>query len=160
MQLALRQQSQAFEQSGPVAFGLATGRFLAGTKSLPLLPSPSIHGDSVWWTIQSQGAANDATANFFMPAHHFQLRRGTSEQSHCTGRRRTTDAPRCEVAPEQRLWKVCKETASLNFGTSEWIVFLFFGVVAIAATVYSFSEFFHLLGSGSVEHTVEALLTR
>ena len=68
--------------------------------------------------------------------------------------------PRSEVEPEQRLWKVCKETASLNFGISEWIVFLFFGVVAIAATVYSFSELFHLLGSGSVEHAVEALLTR
>jgi hypothetical protein len=100
------------------------------------------------------------TANFFVPAHSFQLRRGTSEQNHCTGRRRPTAEPRCEVEPEQRLWKVCKETASLNFGISEWIVFLFFGALAIAATVYSFSELFHLLGSGSVEHTVEALLTR
>ena len=100
------------------------------------------------------------TANFFMPAHRFQLRRGTSEQNHCTERRRPTAEPRCEVEPEQRLWKVCKETASLNFGISEWIVFPFFGVVAIAATVYSFSELFHLLGSGSVEHAVEALLTR
>jgi hypothetical protein len=160
MQLALWQQSQAFEQSVPVPFELATGRFLAGTKSLSLLSPPSIHGDSVWWTIQSQGAENDATANFFMPAHRFPLFQRTSEQSHCTGRRRPTAEPRCEVAPEQRLWKVCKETASLNFGTSEWIIFLFFGVVAIAATVYSFSELFHLLGSGSVEHTGEALLTR
>jgi hypothetical protein len=91
------------------------------------------------------------TANCFMPAHRFQCVGGTSEQNHCTGRRRPTAEPKCEVKPEQLLWKVCKETASLNFGISDWIVFLFSGVVTIAATVYSFSELFHLLGSGSVE---------
>jgi hypothetical protein len=158
MQLALSQQSQAFEQSSPVPFGLATGRSLADTKSL--LPSSSNHGDSVWWTIHSPGPENNATANLFLPTHRFPLRRATREQNHCTGTRRPTADARCEVEPEQRLWKISKETASLNFGKSEWIVFLFFGVVAIAATAYSFSELFHLLGSGSVAHTVEALLTR
>jgi hypothetical protein len=80
-------------QAGPGSFipqepfGLATGRFLGGTKSLALPLSPSIQGDSVWWTIQSQGAENDATANCFMPAHRFQLRGETSEQNYCTGRR-------------------------------------------------------------------------
>jgi hypothetical protein len=99
-------------------------------------------------------------ANLFMPAELFRLRQATSEQSHCPARRRPTVEPRCEVEPEQRLWKVCMEADSSNFGTIEWITFLFFGALATAATVSSFSELFNLLVSGSVEHVVQPLLPR
>jgi hypothetical protein len=37
----------------------------------------------------------------------------------------------------------------------EWIAFLFFGVLAIAVIVPCFSELFHLLVSGSLEHTLK-----
>ena len=99
-------------------------------------------------------------ANLFMPAELFRLPQGTSEQSHCPVGRPPTVESRCELEPEQRLWKVCMETDSSNFGAIEWIAFLFFGSVAVVATVSSFSELFHLLVSGSVEHVVQALLTR
>src|ERR1700732_2550732 len=99
-------------------------------------------------------------ANLFMPAKLFRLRPGTSEQSDCPARRRPTVEPRCELEPEQRLWKVCMQTASPNFGVIEWIAFLFFGALAIAATFSAFSELFHLLVSGSVEHVVQSLLPR
>jgi hypothetical protein len=101
-----------------------------------------------------------SNANLFIPAKPFQLPQATSEQSHCPASRRPTAEPRCELEPEHRLWKVCTEADSSNFGTIEGIVFLFFGALAIAATASSFSELFHLLVSASVEHVVQALLTR
>jgi hypothetical protein len=52
------------------------------------------------------------------------------------------------------------EADSSNFRTTESIVFLFFGVLAIAATGSSFSELFHLLVSESVEHVVQTLMLR
>jgi hypothetical protein len=160
MQLALRQQSQAFEQSGPVASGLATGRFLAAPKAFLCFRLRQSTAIRFGGRFNHKEPKMMPTANFFMPAHRFQLRRGTSEQNHCTERRRPTVEPRCELEPEQRLWKVCMETDSSNCGTIEWIAFLFFGSVAVVATVSSFSELFHLLVSGSVEHVVQALLTR
>lgn len=95
--------------------------------------------------------------NLFMPAELFRSRQATSEQSHCPARRRPTVEPTRELEPDQRLWKVCMETASPNFGVIEWIAFLFFGALAIAATVSAFSELFHLLVSGSVEQVVHSL---
>jgi len=99
-------------------------------------------------------------ANFFMPAKLLRLRQATNEESNCPARRRRTVEPRCELEAGQRLWKICMEADSSNFGTIEGIVFLFFGVLAIAATVSSFSELFHLLVSGSLEHVIQALLLR
>jgi hypothetical protein len=99
-------------------------------------------------------------ANLFMSANQFALRQGTSEPSHCPARRLPTIEPRREVETEQRLWKVCMETDSSIFSIVERITFMVFGALAITATVSSFSELFHLLVSGSVEHVVQALLSR
>jgi hypothetical protein len=107
-----------------------------------------------------RGSKSMPNANIFMPAELFRLPQATSEQRHCPARRRPTVEPRCELEPEHRLWKVCMEADSSNFGTMEGIAFLFFGALAISATVSSFSELFHLLVSGSVEHVVQALLPR
>jgi hypothetical protein len=83
-------------------------------------------------------------AKLFMPAELFRLRQGTSEQSCYPARQQPTVKPRCEVKQEQRLWKICMETESPTFRTIECITFLFFGALAIGATVSSFSELFHL----------------
>jgi hypothetical protein len=98
--------------------------------------------------------------NSFIRAESFQFRKGTRARGRCAGRQQPTVKPRCEVKQEQRLWKICMETESPNFRTIEGIAFLFFGALAIAATVSSFSELFHLLVSGSVDHVVQALLPR
>jgi hypothetical protein len=99
-------------------------------------------------------------SDFFVPPEQFRLPLETREQGYCAARQRPTIDPCCRVEPEQHLWKVCMDTASSNCDSVEWITFLLFGVLAFAATVSSFSELFHLICSGSVEHTVRALLTR
>jgi hypothetical protein len=48
----------------------------------------------------------------------------------------------------------------LKSGKVELLVFLFFGFVAVVATVCSFAESFHPLGNGVVEQTARALLTQ
>ena len=99
-------------------------------------------------------------ANFFKTPQLLWLRQRTSEQGYCAARRRPRLEPGSKGEREQRLWKLCMETDSSHFGIIEWVAFLFFGVLAFAATLSSISELFHLLVSGSVEHTVRALLTR
>jgi hypothetical protein len=99
-------------------------------------------------------------ANLFTSANQCWLPQATSEPSHCPARGLPTIQPRCEIEPEQRLWKVCMETDSSIFSILEWITFLFFGALAIAATISSSSELFHLLVSASVEHVLQALLLR
>jgi hypothetical protein len=95
-----------------------------------------------------------------MPAKPLQFPKGNTEQGRCAGRQRLTAQLRSEFEPEHRLWKLSVEAASTKFGKVELIAFLFFGVLVSAATVYSFSELFHLLNSGALEQTVQALLIR
>jgi len=99
-------------------------------------------------------------ANLLKPAELFPLPQRISEKTYCRVGRWPTVESTDEVNPEYRLWKVCMETDSWTSGTIEWIVFLFFGALAIVETVPSFSELFHLLFNGSLEHTAQALLTR
>ena len=79
----------------------------------------------------------------------FQLRQSTGEQVSCPGTRRPAAGFRREINPEQSL----RELRGL-------LVFLFFGFVALVATVCSFAELFHLPGNGVLEQTVRALLTK
>ena len=100
------------------------------------------------------------STNSFLHSESFSFRKGTMEKSRCVGRQRLMAPLRSEIEPEHRLYKLSREAASPKFGTLELIAFLFFGALAIAATVSSFSELFHLLVSGSVDHVVQALLPR
>ena len=52
------------------------------------------------------------------------------------------------------------EIDSSSSSTIDWIAFLLFGVLAIAAIVPCFTQLFHLLVSGSLERVVHALLLR
>jgi hypothetical protein len=100
------------------------------------------------------------TANFFIPAERLKLRPSISEQSRQPAARQSTANVRVELAPEHRLWKVCGEAASSKLGKVDVLVFAFFAIVAVIATACSFSELFHTLGSGALEQTVRALITR
>ena len=59
-----------------------------------------------------------------------------------------------ETELEERLWKVSAETGYSRLSRFEWILFLFFGVMALGATTNCLSEMFQLLRSESLEHLV------
>jgi hypothetical protein len=100
------------------------------------------------------------TTTFFKPGERFQFRQGTREQNPCGGRRRLAAQLRRNSEPEQSLWKLSMEAVSPKFAKVGLIAFLFLGVLVSAATVCSFSELVHLVNSGALEQTVQALLTK
>jgi hypothetical protein len=99
-------------------------------------------------------------ANLFTSVNQCRLPQAASEPSYWRARRLTTIKPGCELEPEHRPWKVCMEIDSSSSSTIDWIALLLFGVLAIAAIVPCFTQLFHLLVSGSLEHVVQALLPR
>lgn len=131
-----------------------------------LAADPRLGAIAPWACERASGRSDRAeseptpNSNFFVQPELFRLPLETREQGYCAARQRPTIDPCCKVEPEQHLWNVCMDTASSNYDSVEWITFLLFGVLAFAATVSSFSELFYLITSGSVEHTVRALLTR
>ena len=80
-----------------------------------------------------------------MPPKPPRSRQGTREQGYCAEGRPTVEFE-CKVESEERLWKVCMEAETSLFCTIECIIFLFLGVLGVAATVFSFSELFDFLG--------------
>jgi hypothetical protein len=98
--------------------------------------------------------------NSFIHAESFQFRKGTREQDRCAGRQQLIAQLRSEIEPEHHLYKLSREAASHTFGRLELLTFLFFGVLAGAATVYCGTELFHVLNSGALEQTVQTLLSK
>jgi hypothetical protein len=90
----------------------------------------------------------------------FQLHQSTSELLGCSSAQRLTADLIGEINPEQSLRELRRQTASLKSGRVELLVFLFFGLVAVVATVCCIAELFHLLGDAVLEQTVRALLTK
>ena len=101
-----------------------------------------------------------STANFYILAKPLQLDEGIKEQSRVAARQLSVARPKAETEPEERLWKICAETASPTLGGFEWIAFLFFAVLTLGAMACCFSELFHLLNSGALDETVRALLAK
>jgi len=100
------------------------------------------------------------TANFHVLAKPLQPDQGRNEQPRVASGQPSFARPKVEAEPEARLWKVCAEEASSRLGALEWMMLLFFGVLALGAVGFCFSELFDLLSSGALEQTVRALLTR
>jgi hypothetical protein len=90
----------------------------------------------------------------------FQLRKSASEQVCRPGAWWPAASFRREIHPEQSLWQLCRKTAPLKSDRVELLVFLFFGLVVVAAMTGCISELFHLLGNAVLEQTVRALLTK
>jgi len=90
----------------------------------------------------------------------FQLRQSTGEQVSCPGMRWSAAGFRRKINPEQSPRELRPKTASLKSGKVALLVFLFFGFVAVVATVGSLAELFHLPGNAVLEQTVRALLTK
>jgi hypothetical protein len=67
---------------------------------------------------------------------------------------------RCDIEPEKRLWKVGGKAVWSSRGEVELALFLICGIVAAAVLVYCFAELFQLLSNGTMDHTVQAILTR
>ena len=89
----------------------------------------------------------------------FQVRQNTREEMPSPGAQGFTADPTREINPQKSLRQLRRKTASLKSGKVELPVFLFFGFVAVIATVCSFGDLFHLLGNGVLEQAVRALLT-
>jgi hypothetical protein len=54
--------------------------------------------------------------------------------------------------------KICRDLALPKLDRIESIAFLVFGIVASGVTIFCFSELFHLLNSGALEHFVHSVL--
>jgi hypothetical protein len=67
---------------------------------------------------------------------------------------------RGKTEPECRLWKLSMGAGSREGRRLESIVFLFFGLLVSATVVYCGTELFHVINSGALEQTVQALVTR
>ena len=100
------------------------------------------------------------TATLFVPAKPLHLRQGFTEQQGAMTGQRSLIRSKIEEEPEARLWKVCAEVTGSRLNVFEWIAFLLFGVVSVGALVCGFCELLHLLGSGALDQTVRALLTK
>jgi hypothetical protein len=100
------------------------------------------------------------TTNFFIPRDPFRFSKGKVEPECSPARQRLTVQIRSKTEPENRLWKLSMEAASLKSRKLELTAFLFFGVVASVATVYCATELFQVVNSGALEQTVQALLAR
>jgi hypothetical protein len=84
----------------------------------------------------------------------FRSDEGRKAVSHFPMTRMSVARPSTETELEERLWKVCAKITSSRVSRFEWIVFLFFGVMALGATINCWSELFQLLRSASLEHLV------
>jgi hypothetical protein len=82
----------------------------------------------------------------------FSSDEGREAGSHFPMTRMSVARPSTENELEERLWKVSAETTSSRVSRFEWIVFLFFGVMALGAATNCWSELFQLLRSESLEH--------
>ena len=94
------------------------------------------------------------------PTKQFPHRQSTGEQVRCPGTRRPVAGFRRESNAEQSPRELRPNTASPRSGKVDLLVFLFFGFVALVATMCSFTELFHLPGNGVLEHTVRAVLAK
>ena len=100
-----------------------------------------------------------STANFYVLTDPLRSERGLKEETHPATRLIVT-AAKTEAEPEARLWKICTETASPRLGVIESITFIFFGVLALGALTFCFSELLQLVNSGALDQAVRALLMR
>jgi hypothetical protein len=96
--------------------------------------------------------------DFFIPRDLFHFSRSNADQDR-RKRRRLTVQIRSKTEPDNRLWKLSMEVASLKSHKLELIAFLFFGALASAAAVPCGAELFHLANSGALEQTVQTLLS-
>src|ERR1700751_359759 len=109
--------------------------------------------------IRPSGATRDCGFVVAPRTKQFQLRQSASEQVRCPGTRRPAlDAKSTRNKASVR--ELRRETASLKSGKVEVPFFLFFGFVAVVATLCSFGELFHLLGNDVLGQAVRALLTK
>jgi hypothetical protein len=100
------------------------------------------------------------TTSLLIPADSLQLGTRIRKPGRCGGRQRLMAPLRREIEPDHRLYKLSSEAASPKFSRFELIAFLFFGVLASAATVYCVIELFHMVNTVALEQTVQTLLSR
>ena len=101
-----------------------------------------------------------STANIYLLGEPLQSDQGLKEQNSVAMRRLPVAGAKAEGEPESRLWKVCADAASPRLSGLEFAAFFLFGVLALSALAYCFSELFHVLNSGALDETVRALLRR
>jgi hypothetical protein len=99
------------------------------------------------------------TTNFFIPRESFHFSKGSVEEDRRNRRRRLTALIRSKTEPDNRLWKLSMEAASLKACKLELIAFLFFGALASVAAMSCGAELFHMANSGALEQTVQTLLS-
>src|SRR5208282_6198920 len=99
------------------------------------------------------------TTSFLLPGH-LPFDTGIRKHVYCAGRKRPTAQLRSQIEPERRLYKLSSEAVSPKVGRLDLTAYLLFGVLVSAATVYSGTELFHVVNSGGLEQTVQALLSR
>ena len=100
------------------------------------------------------------TANFYILANTLRPDQGLQEQNRFGTGQPALTGTKTKTEPETRLWKVCAAAVSQRFSIFEWGAFLLFGAVSLGALACCFSELVQLLGSGALDRTVDALLTR
>jgi hypothetical protein len=100
------------------------------------------------------------TENFFVLTKPLQPDQGLNERPRVASGQPSFARPKVEAEPEARLWKVCAEEVSSRLRALEWTTLLFFGVLALGALAFCFSELFDLFASGALDQTVRALLTK
>jgi hypothetical protein len=99
------------------------------------------------------------TSNLFIPKAPFHFIKATAEQDRRNSRQRPTLRIRGETEPENRLWKLSMEAASLKDAKLELIALFVFGFLVSAAAVYCGAELLNGVNSGALEQTVRALLS-
>jgi hypothetical protein len=100
------------------------------------------------------------TANFYVLAKPLQPDPGLNDQHRIASGQLSSARLKVETEPEARLWKICAKEASSRLGALQWITLLLFGILALGAVGFCFSELFDLFSSGALDQTVRALLTR
>ena len=98
------------------------------------------------------------TKTFIIYAEPFQFCKKKIGARPCGGWQQRLALRRSKGKREYNLYELSRKAASHSFGRFEMVVFLFFGVLASAATVASCIEFFQALHDGALERTVELLL--
>jgi hypothetical protein len=99
------------------------------------------------------------TTNLFIPRESLHFIKGKVEQDRRNSRQRPTVRIRSKTEPENRLWKVSMEAASLKEARIDLIALLLFGFLASAAAAYCGAELLHGVNSGALEQTVRTLLS-
>src|ERR1700733_14766194 len=89
------------------------------------------------------------TSNLFIPRTPFHFIKAKAKQDRRKSRQRPTHRIRCENEPENRLWKLSMEAASLKDAKLELIALFFFGFLVSAAAAYCGAELFHGVNSGA-----------